>query len=70
MTASIPSAHWRGTSDSPATLATRASLSIAERLAWLDEALDLAYSTGSLTMERAARQQAADRSGITSPVQH
>lgn len=38
-----------------------AAMTPAERLAWLEEALDLAQRTGALAADRRRRQQAADR---------
>lgn len=37
------------------------SMTPAERLAWLEEALDLAYRTGALAEDRRRRQHAADQ---------
>lgn len=38
-----------------------AAMSATQRLAWLEEALDLAHRTGALSADRRRRQQAADR---------
>lgn len=51
---------WSGTSDGPAAMRARASLSVEQRVAWLDEAIDLAAATGALAMDRARRQAEAD----------
>lgn len=51
---------WRGTSDGPAAVRARAALTVEQRVAWLDEALDLAAATGALAAERARRQAEAD----------
>ena len=37
-----------------------AAMTAAQRLAWLEEALDLAHHAGALTEDRRRRQQAAD----------
>lgn len=51
---------WSGTSDGAAALHTRAAMSVEQRMAWLEETLDLALATGALSAERARRQALAD----------
>jgi hypothetical protein len=51
---------WSGTSDGAAALRARAAMTVEQRLAWLEEVLDLALATGALAADRARRQAAAD----------
>lgn len=61
---------WSGTSDGRAALRARASLTLEERLEWLDDCLNFALATGALAADRARRQAEADRwaeaAGLTS----
>jgi len=60
MTDPLGSLDWSGTSDGPAAMRARASLTVEQRVAWLDEAFDLAVATGALAADRARRQAEAD----------
>ncbi|CAN5595869.1 hypothetical protein BH23ACT6_BH23ACT6_20220 [soil metagenome] len=60
MTATVPDDLWRGTSDAHATAMARAQSSPSERLAWLEDSLTLAMSSGALPRDRQGRQQVAD----------
>ena len=51
---------WSGTSDGPAAARSRARMTPAQRIEWLEESLDLALATGALDADRARRQAAAD----------
>lgn len=52
---------WRGTSDTAATLRARAATTPGQRLAWLEESLLLAQSSGALARDREGRQDVADK---------
>lgn len=60
MTDSPDTLDWSGTSDGAAAELARAALTLEERLAWLDEAIELAAATGALAVDRARRQAEAD----------
>lgn len=51
---------WSGTSDGPAARHARAALTVEQRVAWLDDAIDLAAATGALAIDRSRRQAEAD----------
>ena len=54
---------WSGTSDGPAALRARSELTVEQRLAWLEDAVDLAEASGALAADRARRQAEADAWG-------
>ncbi|MCA1780893.1 MAG: hypothetical protein ABR500_12075 [Dermatophilaceae bacterium] len=60
MTDALGDLDWSGTSDGPAALRARAALTVEQRVAWLDEALDLALASGALATYRARCQAEAD----------
>ncbi|MGL4178165.1 MAG: hypothetical protein ACRCSN_19090 [Dermatophilaceae bacterium] len=51
---------WSGTSDGAAAVAARAALTPEQRWGWFEQGMTLAYLTGALAGDRAARQAAAD----------
>ncbi|WP_298885144.1 hypothetical protein [uncultured Serinicoccus sp.] len=51
---------WRGTSDARSAIEARAATTPAQRLAWLEESLQLALASGALARDRARRQRQAD----------
>lgn len=63
MTDALADLDWSGTSDGPAAVRARSSLTVEQRLAWLDEALELAEASGALAADRARRQAEADAWG-------
>ena len=63
MTHSRDALDWSGTSDGPAAAHARAAVTVGQRLAWLDEAIELAAATGALAADRARRQAEADAWG-------
>ena len=56
---------WSGTSDGPAALRARSELTVEQRLAWLEDAVDLAEASGALAADRARRQAEADAWAVT-----
>ncbi|MFX0539090.1 hypothetical protein ACQBAT_14490 [Ornithinimicrobium sp. Y1847] len=57
MTQPTPKDAWQGTSEEPATIRLRAASSTPEqRLAWLEQSLVLAASSGALHRARARKQ--------------
>lgn len=63
MTDSLDTLDWSGTSDGPAARCARTGLTLEERVAWIEEALDLAAATGALARDRSRRQAEADSWG-------
>ena len=60
MTESLDTLDWSGTSDGPAARRARVGLTLEERVAWIQEALDLAAASGARARDRARRQAEAD----------
>lgn len=63
-------ADWSGTSDGPAALRARLAVSVEDRLAWLEDAVDLAAAAGVLDARRArmTADEAADFGRLPRPV--
>ncbi|HRW19996.1 MAG TPA: hypothetical protein P5181_14250 [Dermatophilaceae bacterium] len=58
---------WSGTSDGSAAVAARAAMTPAQRLTWLEGALELARASGALDRRRRQADAAACREWAAGP---